>query len=275
MSINWFPGHMATARKEIRRAMPEVDLVIEVLDARIPASSENPLVASLRGDKPCIQVLNKADLADPAVTEEWLAVLSARPGLRAVAHVHLQPHLARTLTALARSLVPESRVRNRPLVSMIVGIPNVGKSTLINTLAGRSIAKVGNKPAITQLQQRVKVTSDLELLDTPGFLWPKLSPPSCGYRLAVTGAIADRVIDPVDIATFAARFLAKRYPDRISAFYGIPPELDGLIEAIGRRRGFLGKGGVVDLQKSAERLLQDLRAGAFGGISLERPAEAD
>ena len=275
MSINWFPGHMATARKEIRRTMPVVDLVIEVLDARIPASSENPLVAALRGEKPCIQVLNKADLADPTVTAEWLAVISARPGLRAVAHVHLQPHLARTLTALARSLVPESRVRNRPLVAMIVGIPNVGKSTLINTLAGRHIAKVGNKPAITQLQQRVKVTSDLELLDTPGFLWPKLSPPSCGYRLAVTGAIADRVIDPVDIATFAARFLAKRYPDRISTFYGIAPELDGLIEAIGRRRGFLGKGGIVDMQKSAERLLQDLRAGAFGGISLERPAEED
>lgn len=274
MAIHWFPGHMATARKDIRKAMPEVDLVIEVLDARIPFSSENPLVPELRGEKPCIQILNKSDLADPAVTAAWLARINAVPGVRALAHTQHAPHLARTLIALGRSIVAPTRTANRPLMAMILGIPNVGKSTLINGLAGRTVAKTGNKPAVTQMQQRVKVGADLVLLDTPGFLWPKLSPAVCGYRLAVTGAISDRAVDYTDMAFFAARFLADRYPAALRAQYGLdtlPAGEEALLDAIGRRRGYLVRGGGVDLQKASERLIHDLRSGALGPLSLETP----
>ncbi|MDP2311905.1 MAG: ribosome biogenesis GTPase YlqF [Pseudomonadota bacterium] len=275
MSIHWFPGHMATARREIRKAMPGVDFVIEVLDARIPFSSENPLVAELRGEKPCIQILNKSDLADPAVTAEWLECIAATPGVRAIPHHTQQGNLLRTVLALAGTLVAPS-IRARTLAAMIVGIPNVGKSTLINSLAGRTIAKTGNKPAVTQIQQRVQVGTELVLFDTPGFLWPKLTPAACGYRLAVTGAISDRVTDYEDIATFAARFLRDRYPSKVAGFYGLaalPEEEGALLEAIARRRGFLGKGGTVDVQRAAERLILDLREGRFGPVSLERPSD--
>lgn len=265
---------MATAQREIREAMPQVDLVIEVLDARIPFSSENPLVAELRGQKPCIQILNKADLADPAVTADWLARIGDGTAIRALAHHVRQPNLRQRIMKLAAELVTQGRAR--PMTAMIVGIPNVGKSTIINTLAGRSITKTANKPAITQVQQRVLVGTDLILIDTPGFLWHKLTPEACGYRLAVTGAISDRVTDYSELALFALRYLAERYPAAIARFYGLdalPVGPDALIAAIGRRRGFVVKGGVVDVSRAAERLILDLRAGSFGPVSLETPQD--
>lgn len=274
MPIHWFPGHMATAKAEIRKAMPNVDLVIEVLDARIPFSSENPLVASLRGATPSVRILNKTDLADPAVTAEWLAHFAARPDVRAVPHQQGQAHLLRRVRDAAGDLVTVPAAR--PLAAMIVGIPNVGKSTIINTLANRPIAKTGNKPAVTTMQQRVQVASDFVLFDTPGFLWPKLEPQVCAYRLAVTGAISDRVTSFYDLALFALRFLAARYPTALAGTYKLPTAPDGpeaALEAIGRRRGFVGKGGVVDLERAAERLVLDLRAGALGPMSLEAPGE--
>ena len=274
MPIHWFPGHMATAKREIRAIMPEVDLVIEVLDARIPYSSENPLVEGLRGKKPRIQVLNKRDLADPAITEAWLAAIRTRPGVTAIAHQHGEGGFPAMLIERAKEMV--GTVRGRPMAALILGIPNVGKSTLINTLARRTIAKTGNKPAVTQMQQRINAGKDLALFDTPGFLWPKLSPAACGYRLAVTGAIADRVLDYQDIAAFAARFLLSRYPERLVALYGakwIPDDPAFLVENVGRSRGVLGKGGVVDLQRAAERLIHDLRDGRLGPLSLETPED--
>lgn len=274
MSINWFPGHMATARKDIRRAMSDVDLVLEVLDARIPETSQNPLVPELRGEKPVIRILNKADLADPDVTAAWLAAMGAASDERAVAHEQHQPGLARSLVALGRTLVPP---RDRAMIAMIVGIPNVGKSTLINALAGRTIAKAENKPGVTTTQQRIRVGMDLVLLDTPGFLWPKLTPPARGYRLAVTGAITDRVLDFEDLAYFAARFLAARYPEKLVAHYGIPDVPEGeeaLLAAIAKRRGYLFKGGVPDMHRASERLVLDLRSGALGRISLEEPGSS-
>ena len=274
MAIHWFPGHMATARKEIRRAMPEVDLVIEVLDARIPFSSENPLVAELRGNKPCIKILNKSDLADPAVTAEWLDCLGHSPGVRAIPRHQQQGQFLATLMAIGNELAPPHP--RRPTTAMIVGVPNVGKSTLMNALAGRTLAKTANKPAITQRQQRVQVGRDLVLLDTPGFLWPKLSPVACGYRLAVTGAISDRVVDFADLAAFALRFLSSRYSVAVAACYGLaelPLEEMAALDAIGRRRGFLIRGGGVDLQRTAETVIRDLRSGAFGAISLEVPGD--
>ena len=272
--LNWYPGHMATARREILKAMPKIDLVIEVLDARIPFSSENPLVAKLRGDRPCIQILNKEDLADPGVTGQWLSRIEARDGVMAMSHQQNQIKLNQRLLARVRELVVPSRAK--PVSAMILGIPNVGKSTLINALAGRSIAKTGNKPAMTRHQQRVNVGRELVLWDTPGFLWPRLSPPVCGYRLAVTGAISGRVVDATEIASFAVHFLADRYPTSLIETYGLTelPEGDeALLEAIGRRRGYLRKGGVVDLERTATALLRDLGAGVLGRISLETPAD--
>ncbi len=272
MAIQWFPGHMATAKREIRAVMPSVSLVIEVLDARIPFSSENPLVAGLRGTRPCIQILNKCDLADPELTAAWLRRIEQTPGVHAFAHHSRQSGLLAQVMGIVRTFEPP--LRARPLVAMILGIPNVGKSTIINALAGRTLAKVSNRPAITQRQQRINVGLELTLLDTPGFLWPKLSPVSCAYRLAVTGALADRVVDYADLAVFALRFLAEHYPGRVGAFYGVdalPADPTAAMEAIARRRGHLGKGGIVDVQRVAETVIRDLRAGAFGPISLERP----
>lgn len=272
--LNWFPGHMAAARREILAAMPKIDLVIEVLDARIPFSSENPLVAELRGDRPCIQILNKEDLADPEVTDAWLQEIGARKGVVALTHQQNQARLNQRLLEKVRSLVKPAA--HKPVMAMIVGIPNVGKSTLINALSGRTIAKTGNKPAVTRQQQRVQVGKELVLWDTPGFLWPKLSPPVCGYRLAVTGAISDRIVDSQDIANFLVNFLADRYPKELCACYGLeelPVGEVALMEAIGRRRGYLRKGGVVDLERAANTLLKDLGAGTIGRISLETPED--
>jgi ribosome biogenesis GTPase A len=272
--IHWFPGHMASARAEIRRAMPNVDLVIEVLDARLPRSSENPVVAELRGNTPALRILNKSDLADPTVTAEWMAAYTAAPDVRALLHHQGQPHLLKRVREAARALV--GPITGRPMVAMIVGIPNVGKSTVINTLAGRTVAKTGNKPAITQNQQRVGIGPDLALFDTPGFLWPKLEPVVCAYRLAVSGAISDRVLQAQDLAVFALRFLAVRYPGAVASTYGLPTlpeEPVELLTAIGRRRGFVVKGGGVDLERAADRLLLDLRAGTLGPLSLERPSD--
>lgn len=274
--LNWFPGHMNTARREIRAAMPKIDLVIEVLDARIPFSSENPLVAELRGDRPCIQILNKQDLADPDVTAAWLAHIESRPGVFAIAHHHGDARIKqRLLERVKNTATPKA---DRPVAAMILGIPNVGKSTLINALSGRTVAKTGNKPAVTRHQQRVKVGRHLELWDTPGFLWPRLHPRECGYRLAVTGAISDRVVDAQDIAHFAIAFLAGRHPAALTGPYkldALPETPEAILDAIGRRRGCLRKGGVVDLERAANIVLRDLGAGKLGRISLETPADCD
>lgn len=272
MSIQWFPGHMATARREIRSVMPTVNLVLEVLDARIPFSSENPLVAELRGTRPCIQVLNKADLADPEVTAAWLQRIQAVPGLHAFAHHSKQGGLLGRVMGIVKGLEPP--IRARPLVVMILGIPNVGKSTIINALAGRTLAKASNRPAITQMQQRINVGLELTLVDTPGFLWPKLTPVACAFRLAVTGAIADRIVDYPELAVFGLNAMAELYPGRVQAFYelgALPDDPIAALDAIGRRRGHIVRGGGVDPQRASETFIRDLRAGAFGPISLERP----
>lgn len=273
-TINWFPGHMHKARKDIAEVMPQVDVIIEVLDARIPFSSENPLVPSLRGDTPCIKLLNKADLADPAITELWLAQLEQTQGIKALPVSQEQPEQIRKLLDLCESLLPHRNLEVRPARAMIMGIPNVGKSTLINTLAGRTIAKTGNEAGITKSQQKIRLSNGILLTDTPGFLWPKLNPPSCGYRLAVTGAIKDTVFDYVDIALFAAEYLLHHYPEAVRQRYQLNtlPDTDvELLEAIGVRRGCMRKGGDVELQKVSSLLITELRSGQLGPISLETP----
>jgi ribosome biogenesis GTPase A len=275
MAINWFPGHMHKARKEIKQVMPQMDLIIEVLDARIPFSSENPMVPALRGDTPVIKVLNKRDLADPDVTAQWQHWLEKEKGIRAVTLTHNHRNEALDILRLAQEMVPGSIRDTRALRIMILGIPNVGKSTLINTLAGRPVAKTGNEPAVTRAQQAIKLPDNILLYDTPGFLWPKLTPEECGYRLAVTGAIRAAVIEFEDVALFAADYLLQAYPDRVCERYGLegkPADGLALMDAIAAKRRFFARGGIPDLHKVSEILLNELRAGTLGAVSLETPA---
>ena len=240
MAINWFPGHMHKARKEIAEVMPNVDLIIEVLDSRIPFSSENPLVPALRGDTPCLKILNKSDLADPEITQQWLAHLEKEKGIKAIALTQQQPEQIRALLDTCVKIVPNRGGDYKPLRALILGIPNVGKSTLINTLAGRIIAKTGNEAGVTKMQQRIKLDNNIILHDTPGFLWPKLTPEACGFRLAITGAIKDTVIDHEEVAMFAAEYFLEAYPELLKARFQLSelPDSDiELMDAIGRQRG--------------------------------------
>ena len=274
MAINWFPGHMHKARKEIKKVMPQMDLIIEVVDARIPFSSENPLVPALRGDTPLIKVLNKRDLADPEITEQWLAWLEKERGVRAITLTHNQRNEALAILKLAEEMTPDHDRQKSALRVMILGIPNVGKSTLINTLAGRPAAKTGNEPAVTRAQQAIKLPNNILLYDTPGFLWPKLSPEACGYRLAVTGAIRSAVLDFEDVAMFEAEYLLEAYPELIKTRYGfeeLPKDALALMDGIAEKRRFFGRGGIPDLHKVSEVLLNEFRAGTLGRISLETP----
>ena len=275
MAINWFPGHMHKARKEIKQVMPQMDLIIEVLDARIPFSSENPLVPSLRGDKPLIKVLNKRDLADPEITRQWQHWLEKERGVRTITLTHNQRNEALGILKLAQEMTPDHDRQKSALRVMILGIPNVGKSTIINTLAGRPAAKTGNEPAVTRAQQAIKLPDNILLYDTPGFLWPKLSPEACGYRLAVTGAIRSSVLDFEDVALFEADFLRQAYPELIKSRYGFEElPVDGLavMDGIAAKRRFFGRGGIPDLHKVSEVLLNEFRAGTLGRVSLETPA---
>ncbi len=275
MAINWFPGHMHKARKEIKKVMPQMDLIIEVLDARLPFSSENPLVPALRGDTPVIKVLNKRDLADPEVTGQWQAWLEKERGVKAITMTHNQRNEALDILRLANDMTPGHDRQKSALRVMILGIPNVGKSTLINTLAGRPVAKTGNEPAVTRAQQAIKLPENVLLYDTPGFLWPKLSPEACGYRLAISGAIRSAVIEFEDVALFAADYLLDAYTDQILERYGFeerPEDGLALMDAIAAKRHFFRRGGVPDLHKVSEVLLNEFRSGKLGRMSLETPA---
>lgn len=278
MAIQWYPGHMHKAQKEIAEVMPQVDLVIEVLDARIPYSSENPMVSSLRGDKPCIKLLNKSDLADPVVTQQWIEYLEQEQGVKAMAITTLQAAQVKKIPDLCRKFVPSRDKIEKDIRTMIMGIPNVGKSTIINTLAGRTIAKTGNEPAVTKVQQRINLRNGIVLSDTPGILWPKVDNDKSSYRLAVTGAIKDTAMDYEDVAMFAAEYFLAAYPEAIKERYKLKelPDTDiELLEAIGRQRGAMRPGGRIDLHKASELVLHEFRSGKMGLLSLETPAMAE
>lgn len=274
--INWFPGHMHKARKEIAEVMGEIDLVIEVLDARLPRSSENPLVNQLRKGKPVLKLLNKSDLADPQVTQRWLDYFNAQEGIQAIAMDQTQQKLIKRLPEICKQLIPSRAKADRPIRAMIMGIPNVGKSTLLNAILGRKLAKVGNEPAITRQQKKYTVQKGLALSDTPGILWPKIEDLDSGYRLAVSGAIKDTAIEHELVAAYAARFMLDHYAGRLKERYRLEvlPELaDELLDALGRKRGCLRPGGLVDRHKASEILINEMRAGKLGTISFETPEE--
>lgn len=274
--INWFPGHMHKARKEIAEVMGEIDLVIEVLDARLPRSSENPLVNQMRKGKPVLKLLNKSDLADPQVTQRWLDYFNAQEGIQAIAMDQTQQKLIKRLPEICKQLIPSRAKADRPIRAMIMGIPNVGKSTLLNAILGRKLAKVGNEPAITRQQKKYTVQKGLALSDTPGILWPKIEDLDSGYRLAVSGAIKDTAIEHELVAAYAARFMLDYYADRLKERYRLEvlPELaDELLDALGRKRGCLRPGGLVDRHKASEILINEMRAGKLGTISFETPEE--
>ena len=274
MAINWFPGHMHKAQKEIKEILPQIDVVIEVCDARLPFSSENPMITEIRGDKPLIKILNKSDLADPAITKIWLDYLESQHNVKAIALTTEQPGVAKNLVQLIRKMVPNKDEEGKQINAMIMGIPNVGKSTLLNTLVGKAKAKVGNEPAVTKGQQRIRLEEGLYLFDTPGMLWPKIYNENSGYRLAVSGAVKDTAFAHDDIAYFAADYLLKNYPQRLMDRYQLdelPEHEEDLIEAIGRRRGCVKSGGRVDLYKASVILINEIRDKTLGAISFELP----
>lgn len=277
MSINWYPGHMHKASKEIRELLPVVDLIIEVLDARIPYSSENPMIEQLRGDKPCIKILTKSDLADPSITQQWLTHLEQSQSIKAIAVTSDEPEKIRRLTNLCRQMLPAKDKGARAIHVLIMGIPNVGKSTLINILAGKYIAKTGDEPAVTKGQQRINLRNGIILSDTPGMLWPKVENEKSGYRLATTGAIKDTAMSYDDVAFFAAEYLLPTYPQLLAARYQLDPlpktEIE-FLESLGKKRGCLAAGGRVDFEKASTIFLNEFRAGTLGRISLETPEMA-
>ena len=316
MAIQWYPGHMHKARREMAQALSGVDALIEVRDARLPYSSANPVLAELGGDRPRLVVLTRADLADPDATRLWLeALASADEGAAPSAGIALDltgEGAARGLPARLDALAgPAPASREGPRTAMVVGIPNVGKSTLANRLAGRAVAATGDEPAVTKRQQSVRLAGAAgtrwRLRDTPGVLWPNVDNPRSGYRLAASGAVRDTAMDSADVALELARSLEALYPDALRARYGAtlpapdapdaPDALDApgaggvlpggpdargdaearalaTLEAIGRARGCLGGGGLVDFDRAARLLLADFRAGRLGRVTLETPAMA-
>ena len=298
--LGWFPGHMNKARRQIKDALPEIDVVIEVLDARLPYSSANPMLAELTRHKPVLKILSRADLADPVRTDEWVAFFDAQADTRALAITTTNTRELKKIPKLCHELAGAVRA-DRDVRVMVMGIPNVGKSTLINGLAGRKIAKTGNEPAVTKRQQKVRIDGRVALIDTPGVLWPKIEDQASAYRLAASGAIRDTAIEYTDVAIVACAELAKRYPAELTARYKLKElptyeapvveevDADGpkkpdflaiagfdghaILKEIAGKRGGLRPGGEVDLHRGAEVLLHELRDGKLGRVTLETPAD--
>jgi ribosome biogenesis GTPase A len=274
MGLQWFPGHMARARRELAERMASVDVVIEVLDARMPLSSRNPLVRELRGDKAFIELLSKSDLADPIVTKAWLDASVSEPNrIAAVACSTDRPSETRSKVFSLVDELAKART-NRALRLLIAGIPNVGKSTLINTLMNRAVAMVSDRPAVTKEQQRVELPNGMTLTDTPGLMSPKIEDEAVALRLAFGGAIPATAVDYETIALAAAPYLLLHYAPLLEARFKLgstPAGAEALLEAIGARRGFLRAGGRVDMHKASEVLVNEFRSGKLGRISLERP----
>ena len=281
MSIPWFPGHMTRTRRNIEQDIKLVDAVVELLDARIPLASGNPDIDMLTHGKPRVTVLNKADMADCAKTDEWVRYFSENGVKTCVTDCQRGKGTAAVLGAVRDVLsekikADEERGIKKSIRLMIVGVPNVGKSSFINKISGRSSTKVGDKPGVTRGKQWIRLASGYELLDTPGILWPKFEDESVGLRLAFTGAIKDEIVDPEELACSLIGVLrAGGYEKNLCGRYNLP-ELSGeitnyeILELIGKNRGFLRSGGVIDTERAAKILLDEFRGCKLGRITLER-----
>ncbi len=282
--IQWFPGHMHLTRKAIAERVKDIDVVIEVLDARLPGSSANPLLSELTGHKPTLKVLNKQDVADPERTPLWLDWYNARPGTRAVPLDASDPTPARKLIDACHGLSPSRGGMAKPMRVLICGVPNVGKSTLINTLSNKRQAKTGDEAGITKLEQRITVADDFYLWDTPGMLWPRITIEQSGYHLAASGAVGRNAYDEELVALELLRRLQQpRYAPLLEARYKLGLDAgalaqmhdEELLEAIGKKRGAMLGGGRVNVQKTAEIVLTDFRTATLGRVTLELPQEFD
>ncbi|PKG48125.1 MULTISPECIES: ribosome biogenesis GTPase YlqF [unclassified Planococcus (in: firmicutes)] len=278
MTIQWFPGHMAKARREVTEKLKLVDIIFELVDARLPLSSRNPMIDQVIQQKPRLIILNKMDMADERETKKWIEHFE-REGTRAVAINSLEGKGLQAVTKASKEILKEKwdrmeakGIKPRAIRAMIVGIPNVGKSTLINRLAKKSLAKTGNMPGVTKAQQWIKVGKEIELLDTPGILWPKFEDQETGQKLAVTGAIKDSVIQMQELAIYALKFLEKRYPDRLMDRYGIDHIDEDLVKTfdhIGKKRYMIGPDNEVDYEMTAEIIIRDIRNQHLGCITFD------
>ena len=282
-TVQWFPGHMARTRRQIKEHLPLVDAVTELLDARIPLSSRNPELSDLIGGKPHIVLLNKCDLADAQATQEWIRWFE-KQGAAALAvdcrsgkGLNAYPELVRQVLCATIQRNTERGMAGKPLRMLVVGIPNTGKSSFINRMAGRNRAKVADKPGVTRQNQWFAIGGGIELLDTPGVLWPKFDDPKVGDRLAFIGSVKDEILDPELMAVRLLEVLQADYAERIFARYGFSPDAQAepwdTLEQIGRKRGLLRRGGEIDTLRASNMLLDEYRAGRLGRITLERPSE--
>jgi ribosome biogenesis GTPase A len=277
MAIQWFPGHMHLTRKAIQERIKEIDVVIELLDARLPGSSANPMLAEITAGKPALKVLNKQDLADAERTAQWLAHYNAMPDVRAISLDASMTTPARALVNACHELAPKRGGMAKPMRVLICGIPNVGKSTLINTLKGKRAAKTGDEAGVTKLEQRITIADDFYLYDTPGVLWPRIIVAKSGYNLAASGAIGRNAFDEEEVALELLDYLRQHYAPALEARFkltGVTQSTDEeLLAAIGRKRGALQSGGKINVQKAAEIVIHDFRAAVMGRITLETPDE--
>ena len=279
--IQWFPGHMTKAKRMMEDQVRLVDVVVELLDARIPASSVNPMLRDIAGNKPRVIALNKADMADPVCTEAWLARLKKDGGPVCVVDCSRGKGVKQMLALVQEAARPVTEkwlkkgVRNHTIRMMIVGVPNVGKSTLINRLVGRVKAIASDRPGVTKQKQWVTIAKGIELLDTPGVLWPKFENPGIGLHLALTGAVKDDIYDRQMAAELLLQELLVKYPDRLAAFYGIEVTADDtprtVIEKIGAVRGAIKAGGVLDENKVVQHVLYDFKSAKMGRFTLDEP----
>lgn len=272
--MQWYPGHMTKARRAMEEKFPSQDVIIEVLDARMPAASANPVITELRRHKPCLKVLSKSDLADPNVTIQWVRALESDTVAVYMARSDRAGETRTKVVEACKRLALHPSGIGKTVRAIVCGIPNVGKSTLINTLMERKVAKTGDEPAVTKSQQQVVLKNGMTLCDSPGIMWPKIEDEDASFRLAFGGAIPDAALDYEQVAMFGAHYLLMHYPALLMVRYKMK-ELPGtpfaLLEEIGRRRGCLKSGGVIDMHKASDHLLHDFRTGALGRISLETP----
>ncbi len=274
MAIQWFPGHMFKAGKEIKKRLSDVDVVIEILDARIPFSSQNPLLLEFAAKKPTIKVFNKADLASADVLEQWQNYLQQEANIKTLAISCKQADSVKNILTLCRKMFP-NKGKHQFISAMIMGIPNVGKSTIINILANRIVAKTGNEPAVTKGQQRINISDDIVFFDTPGMLWPKIAHENWAYRLALTGAIKETAMTHEDIAFFLINFLMKNYPKHLASRFEIAELAEDeyqILEQIGKKRGCIKSRNLLDLHKVSSIVVHEYRAGNLGHLCLELPS---